>query len=181
MSFVIKVILAGDGSVGKTALRETYLGRGFQTNYLMTIGADFAVKTIDLEGRTIKFQIWDLAGQDRFTEVRSVYYKGAHVALLLFDVTRPDTFDNLPSWIKEIWTHSGLKPIPIVILGNKADLREIVPESMDDELARKFCRKLSERTEKEGFLVHYLPTSAKTGLNVNKSFDLLMDAYFDTE
>ena len=105
--FVMKTVLCGDPNVGKESIRRQYLGQGFQSTYLMTIGADFAVKstTINYNGicYSVKFQIWDLAGQPRFGTVRSVYYYGCLGALLVFDVTRPDTFTNLESWIDEIF------------------------------------------------------------------------------
>ena len=107
MSFLMKIVLAGDGAVGKTALRERYLGKGFSSNYMMTIGADFALKEATIREKNIKFQIWDHAGQPRFGTVRSVYYYGCLGALLLFDVTRPDTFTNLENWLEEIFKHNG--------------------------------------------------------------------------
>ena len=73
-AFLVKIVLAGDGAVGKTTLRRRYLGEGFQASYMMTIGADFAVKRVDIGGKTITFQIWDLAGQPRFQMVRELYY-----------------------------------------------------------------------------------------------------------
>jgi len=176
--FLMKIVLAGDGAVGKTALRERYLGKGFQAKYLMTIGADFALKESVISGRDLKFQIWDLAGQQRFSAVRSVYYLGCLGALLLFDVTRPETFENLQSWVDEIWKNNGKGHIPLVILGNKVDLRDQFPNHITDDQARSYCAKLSALTEGDGFGVHYLPTSAKTGLNVPDSFDKLGEVYF---
>ncbi|MHA2295479.1 MAG: GTP-binding protein [Candidatus Hodarchaeales archaeon] len=176
--FLMKIVLAGDGAVGKTALRERYLGKGFQAKYLMTIGADFALKESKIDGRDLKFQIWDLAGQQRFSAVRSVYYLGCLGALLLFDVTRPDTFENIQSWVDEIWKNNGKGSIPIVLLGNKVDLRDQFPNHVTDEQAMTYAERLSEKTRSEGFEVNYLPTSAKTGLNVPDSFDALGKVYF---
>ncbi|MFW9997854.1 MAG: GTP-binding protein [Candidatus Odinarchaeota archaeon] len=176
--FLMKIVLAGDGAVGKTALRERYLGKGFQAKYLMTIGADFALKEATIDGRELKFQIWDLAGQQRFSAVRSVYYLGCLGALLLFDVTRPETFEHLQNWVDEIWKNNGKGQIPLVILGNKVDLRAQFPNHVTDEQAKEYCEKLTEQTQSEGFEVQYLPTSAKTGLNVPESFDSLGKGYF---
>ena len=85
--FVMKVVLCGDGAVGKTAIRQRYLGKGFQSTYLMTIGADFAVKEVNIKFKEtsypIKFQIWDLAGQPRFEAVRGLYYAGCLGALMV--------------------------------------------------------------------------------------------------
>ncbi|MHA1449172.1 MAG: Rab family GTPase [Candidatus Hodarchaeales archaeon] len=176
--FLMKIVLAGDGAVGKTALRERYLGKGFQAKYLMTIGADFALKEASIDNKDLKFQIWDLAGQQRFSAVRSVYYLGCLGALLLFDVTRPETFENLQNWVDELWKNNGKGVIPLVILGNKVDLRDQFPNHVTDEQALSYCEKLSEKTRSEGFEIQYLPTSAKTGLNVAESFDKLGTVYF---
>ena len=99
----MKVCLLGDGAVGKTALRKRYLGKQFSSGYVMTIGADFAVKKTEINTndgtKSVKFQIWDLAGQPRFNSVRELYYKGSHGGLLVFDITRRDSFSNLNSWV----------------------------------------------------------------------------------
>ena len=179
MSFLMKIVLAGDGAVGKTALRERYLGKGFSSNYMMTIGADFALKEATIREKSIKFQIFDLAGQPRFGTVRSVYYYGCLGALLVFDVTRPDTFTNLDSWIDEIYKHNGKGAIPVVLLGNKVDLRESFPNHVTDAQAEEFAAKKSEDTQKSGFSIKYMPTSAKSGLNVSAAFDALGNVYLD--
>lgn len=179
MSFLMKIVLAGDGAVGKTAIRERYLGKGFSSNYMMTIGADFALKEASIREKSIKFQIWDLAGQPRFGTVRSVYYYGCLGGLLLFDVTRPDTFTNLDSWLEEIFKHNGKGMIPIVLLGNKVDLRDQFPNHISDGQAEEFAEKLSKKTMESGFPVKYMPTSAKTGLNVSAAFDMLGSVYLD--
>ena len=113
MSFLMKIVLAGDGAVGKTALRERYLGKGFSSNYMMTIGADFALKEATIREKSIKFQIWDLAGQPRFNSVRELYYRGSHGAMLVFDLTRRESFTNLYLWIDELLKNSGKSFIPI--------------------------------------------------------------------
>lgn len=179
MTFLMKIVLAGDGGVGKTAIRERYLGRGFQSKYMMTIGADFALKESVITGRSIKFQIWDLAGQQRFGAVRSVYYLGCLGALLLFDVTRRESFENLQNWIKEIWNNNGKGIIPIVVLGNKVDLRDQYPDNISNEVAKRYCAKLTEQTKSHGFDIQFMETSAKNGLNVGEAFDKLGKVYFD--
>ncbi len=149
----------------------------------MTIGADFALKEttviVDGEPQKIKFQIWDLAGQPRFGSVRNVYYLGCLGALVVFDLTRPDTFQNLVGWIQEIWQHNGKGVIPIVILGNKADLLDEYPNHVPLDTAQKFAEKLTEtKTRKYGFEVKFLQTSAKTGLNIEEAFNSLAQVYF---
>ena len=104
--FLMKVCLLGDGAVGKTALRERYLGKEFTSSYLMTIGADFAVQKTLVKDKEVKFQIWDLAGQERFNSVRSLYYSGSHGALFVFDVTRPESYQNIINgWLPELKKH----------------------------------------------------------------------------
>jgi small GTP-binding protein len=172
-TYFVKICLLGDGAVGKTALRERYLGKGFSSNYIMTIGADFAVKAVTVGERPAKFQIWDLAGQPRFSSVRALYYRGSMGALLIFDVTRPDSFINQRAWVDELWKSNGKGPVPIVLLGNKADLRGQSGDEISNEQALAYAEKLSEETQATGFEIHYLETSAKTGQNVDDAFQLL--------
>ncbi len=173
MVIMLKMVLMGDGAVGKTALRERYLGRGFKANYMVTIGADFALADRHIGEKDIKFQIWDLAGQPRFGAVRSVYYANCLGALVLFDCTRPDSFKNLSVWIEEYWNNNGRGVIPIVLLGNKADLKDKFPNHITNEVAQEFASKLTQETEPFGFKVPFLETSAKTGLNVDAAFEFL--------
>ncbi|MFQ5980690.1 MAG: GTP-binding protein [Candidatus Heimdallarchaeota archaeon] len=170
---VYKVTLLGDGAVGKTSLRDRFMGKAFPTEYLMTIGADFAAKSIEIEGRRVKFQIWDLAGQPRFEMVREMYYKGALGGLLVFDVTRPYSFENTMSWIREVWGHNGKGRIPLVLLGNKIDLRSQFPMFVRSEQAEQLAKGLSEICSSDGFSIPYIETSAKTGENVEEAFSAL--------
>ncbi len=172
----MKVCLLGDGAVGKTALRERYLGKQFSSGYVMTIGADFAVKktTITTEDgdKEVKFQIWDLAGQPRFNSVRELYYKGSHGGLLVFDITRRDSFTNLTAWIDELYKNSGRGIMPVAVLGNKVDL---IDES-EDYVTREEVLAYIEDLKKQhdlSFEIPYLETSAKTGANVDESFNEL--------
>ncbi|MFX1513985.1 MAG: Rab family GTPase [Promethearchaeota archaeon] len=131
---LMKICLLGDGAVGKTSLRERYLGKGFKSGYTMTIGADFAVKESNVDGNEIKFQIWDLAGQPRFSSVRELYYKGSVGGLLVYDCTRPESYQNLDGWIEELWKNNGRGKLPLVLIANKVDLREENPDSISPEL-----------------------------------------------
>ncbi|MFQ5979011.1 MAG: GTP-binding protein [Candidatus Heimdallarchaeota archaeon] len=175
MALVCKITLLGDGAVGKTALRNRFLGKEFTGTYTMTIGADFASKKLALEEQELKFQIWDLAGQPRFKAVREAYYRGAVGALLIYDVVRPSSFENTPTWIMEAWKHNGKGRIPIVVLGNKIDLRPTQPEALQikTEQGQALAEELSTMTSSFGFNVHFLETSAATGENVEEAFNLL--------
>ncbi|MFX1254613.1 MAG: Rab family GTPase [Promethearchaeota archaeon] len=181
--FVMKVVLCGDGAVGKTAIRQRYLGKGFQSTYLMTIGADFAVKEVHINYKEtsypIKFQIWDLAGQPRFEAVRGLYYAGCLGALMVFDVTRRDSFENLGAWLNEYFKHNGHGKQPLVVLGNKTDLREKFPNVVSSEEGHAFAEKLSQETIGAGFKVSYFDTSALTGLNISESFNNLGKTFLE--
>lgn len=170
---VIKITLIGDGGVGKTAIRERYLGKGFRSNYMLTIGADFAMRDDTIKGTPVRYQIWDLAGQQRFDAVREVYYKGALGSLLVYDVTRQDSYMNTPKWINELWTHNGRGRVPIVVVANKIDMREEIDNTVTPEQGRTFAKKLSDVTQQEGFTCSYIETSAKTGVNIGEAFSLL--------
>ncbi len=166
-------MLIGDGGVGKTALRERYLGKGFKAQYLLTIGADFAMRDDMIDGTSIRYQIWDLAGQQRFDAVREVYYKGCIGALLVYDVTRPDSYFNTPKWINELWTNNGRGRVPIVVVANKIDMRELSDDTVSSEQGRIFTDRLTNLTKPEGFACNFIETSAKTGINVDKAFEKL--------
>ena len=167
---IFKVSLLGEGAVGKTSLRRRYLGEGFTTGYMMTIGADFAVKKLTIDDIEFTLQIWDLAGQQRFSAVREVYYRGTSGCLLVFDITRPDTYEAIPNWLHELIRNNKNRIVPMILIGNKADLREQNPYSVPPEYAQEYARSLSEWS---GFDVPYIETSAKTGQNVQAAFETL--------
>ncbi len=165
---VYKLVLIGDPMVGKTSLRRRYLGQGFDYNYLMTIGADFGVKRVE----DVVFQIWDLAGQENFDVVREGYYKGTTGAILVFDISRPQTYENLPYWIDETIRNVG-KIIPFIVVGNKVDLRTKEGKwAVPADIAKGYAETLSEWS---GYDVSYIETSALLGLNVDKVFTELVE------
>ena len=178
MAFIAKVILAGDGAVGKTALRQAFMGVNFDGQYLMTIGADFSVKEVRLNtpGQDVmKFQIWDLAGQPRFQEVRSVYYSGIVGAVLVYDITRPDSYENTPKWLMEIKKHSRKGAVPVVLLANKIDLKDKVDYVIETSEGLALSSAISKYYWEEEYYhdIPYFETSAKTGVNVEEAFHKL--------
>lgn len=170
---VYKIALIGDGGVGKTAIRERYLGHGFDAQYTLTVGADFAMRDDNIEGFPIRYQIWDLAGQQRFDGVREAYYTGCVGALLVYDITRSESFYDMPKWINELWTNNGRGRVPIVVVGNKIDLRGKLDNTISSNQGWSFTENLSDLTESDGFLCHFIETSAKTGINIPQAFSLL--------
>ena len=145
------------------------MGRNFDSQHFMTIGADFASIDRQVGSSKIKFQVWDLAGQDSFQGVRRRFYQGTYGALIIFDLTNKVSFANLGTWIQELWQYNGSGPIPIILLGNKSDLKQTVK----DKDVKKYAEQLSEKTKPHGFSVSYIKTSALTGDNVDKAFYLL--------
>lgn len=169
--YVLKVVLIGDGAVGKTSIRNRFMGYGFETSHLMTLGADFSLKEVNRGDEIWKFQIWDLAGQEMFQQVRARFYQGAMGALLVFDITRKQTFLNITNWLNELYRYNGRGVVPVIVLANKADLRDKKSIKMKD--VEKYVEKLNARTKQFNITNYALETSAKTGLNVDKAFELL--------
>ena len=131
----------------------------------MTIGAEFAIKDLD----KYRLHIWDLAGQKSLSAIRKSYYQGAKGAIIVFDISRPDTFTQIQSWINEMQNQQD-SIIPMVIVGNKADLRE--SDSVRESEAQDYVKKLSEWANLE---INYFEASALTGLNVDQLFSTLVE------
>jgi small GTP-binding protein len=152
--------------VGKTSIRKRYLGATFDKDYNVTLGADFAVKRM---GRNV-IQIWDLAGQPVYASVRSEYYSGAEGVILVFDITRQSTFVNVPKWLNEMMGVSN-RMVPIVLVGNKVDLRGSAEQSINSNAGKQYAKDL---TNWSGFTVPYIESSALTGENIDKIFSDLI-------
>ncbi|MHA1318865.1 MAG: Rab family GTPase [Promethearchaeota archaeon] len=159
--FKLKVLLTGAAAVGKTSLVQRFIKNRFAANYKLTVGVDILTKDVEFrQGEVATLSIWDIGGQQRFEFIRSTFYKGAAGALLVFDLTREQTYIETRKWLTEIRQFSS-QNIPFVLIGNKADLVEDVGEVIDREEARAFA-------ESEGSI--YIETSAKTGINVDGAF-----------
>jgi small GTP-binding protein len=167
-----KLILIGDGSVGKTSIRKRYMGQNFVKEHLQTLGADFAAKTIKYEDKQIILQIWDVAGQRRFETIRDKYYQNTHGILLMFDITNRHSFDNIPTWLQEFLKNKGEGIVSIVIIGNKADLENENQDSVLDDEVEVYLQQLIPWGESVGlnFYPKYMKTSALTGENVKEAF-----------
>jgi len=160
-----KIVLIGDGAVGKTSLRKRYLGEGFSTDYMSTMGADFALYDTEIKNTHIRWQIWDLAGQPVFKDVVKAYYTKIFGGVLVYDVTRRLTFQNIEKWLNDMWSHSGRdQKVPVVLLANKIDLREEGAEAVSTEEGKSLATKLG---------IKFLETSAKSGTGVEEAFDEL--------
>ncbi len=150
-----KIVVVGDSEVGKTSLVVRFVEGTFSEEYIKTIGVNFFIQDLDIGDNRIRFLVWDTAGQERFGPVRQEYFQGAKGALLVYDKANQESFDHLEFWIEEINRYcSG---IPTILVGNKADLAEVVTTEQGQQLAAK----------------HNLPfieTSAKTGENTTQLF-----------
>ncbi|KAK4484535.1 hypothetical protein RD792_007119 [Penstemon davidsonii] len=156
--YLFKLVLIGDSGVGKSNLLSRFTKNEFNLESKSTIGVEFATKSLNIDGKIIKAQIWDTAGQERYRAITSAYYRGAVGALLVYDVTRRPTFENVLRWLKELRDHTDPN-IVIMLIGNKADLRHLVTVSTEDG------RDLAERES-----LFFMETSALESTNVDNAF-----------
>ena len=147
-------------AVGKSCILLQFTDNKFRNQHELTIGVEFGAKTIQIDGKTIKIQIWDTAGQEAFQAITRTYYKGAIGALLVYDITRRETFTHVTKWLEEVRNNSS-KTITIILIGNKKDLED----------KRQISYEEGEALAKENGLL-FLETSAKTAYNVIESFNL---------
>lgn len=127
---IFKVVLIGDSGVGKSNILTRYLKNEFTFDTKATVGVEFGSKKFELDGYKIKAQIWDTAGQERYKSITNAYYKGAKGALLVYDITRRDTFESVDRWIPDLKAN-GDEKVTIILIGNKCDLtgsREVTAE-----------------------------------------------------
>ncbi|KAE8707826.1 Ras-related protein RABA1g [Hibiscus syriacus] len=164
--YLFKVVLIGDSGVGKSNLLSRFTRNEFSLESKSTIGVEFATRSIRVDDKVVKAQIWDTAGQERYRAITSAYYRGAVGALLVYDVTRHVTFENVERWLKELRGHTDAN-IVIMLVGNKADLRHLRAVTTDD--AEAFAER--ENT-------FFMETSALETTNVESAFtDVLKQIY----
>ncbi|XP_047332227.1 ras-related protein RABA1f-like [Impatiens glandulifera] len=156
--YLFKVVLIGDSGVGKSNLLSRFSRNEFSLESKSTIGVEFATRSIQVDDKIVKAQIWDTAGQERYRAITSAYYRGAVGALVVYDVTRHVTFENVARWLKELRDHTDTN-IVIMLVGNKADLRHLRAVSSED--AKAFVER--EKT-------FFMETSALEALNVEDAF-----------
>jgi len=162
-----KVLVIGDYAVGKTSIIKRYCEGYFTPNYKLTIGVDFAVKVVEWDDKTtISLQLWDIAGHERFGNMTRVYYKYAIAAIIVFDLSRPATFEAITKWRDDVNSKVVLgnqEPIPVLLLANKCDLPGVV---IDKEMLDKFC--------KENNFIGWYPTSAQNNINIDDGMKFLI-------
>ena len=156
----LKILILGDSSVGKTSLLLKYADGYFPTIYVATIGIEYKVKKININGADINLQIWDTAGEERFRSITQNYMKGADGILYVFDITQKSSFDNLKTWIRQ--SEEITEGFKKIIVGNKSDLEN--ERRIQKETVQKFC---DERNIKG------IEVSAKMGTKVSEAFETL--------
>ena len=156
----LKILILGDSSVGKTSLLLQYADGYFPTIYVATIGIEYKVKKININGADINLQIWDTAGEERFRSITQNYMKGADGILYVFDITQKSSFDNLKTWIRQ--SEEITEVFKKIIVGNKSDLEN--ERRIQKETVQKFC---DERNIKG------IEVSAKMGTKVSEAFETL--------
>ena len=160
--YKIKIIVVGDSGVGKTNLINRFASDKFDTNSKATIGVEFVYKTLKINKEVIKVEVWDTAGQERYRAITSSYYKGAKGAIIVYDITNEDSFNNVERWINEV-TEKGKTDMQFLLVGNKKDLvndRKVTEQKGIDK-AKELNMNLFE-------------ASALEKTNVNEAFNYLM-------
>ena len=156
--YSFKYIIIGDAYVGKSNLLLRYAHGQFKDDYQLTIGVEFAAKNVKIRGKTYRIQIWDTAGQESFRSITRGYYKSSVCALVVYDISNKESFNNISTWIEDCKNQSP-KTIFFVLVGNKSDLEDKRQVSTEEgqELAEKYG-------------IPFYETSAKTGTNINEIF-----------
>jgi len=156
--YLFKLLLIGDSGVGKSCLLLRFADDTYTESYISTIGVGFKIRTIELDGKTIKLQIWDTAGQERFRTITSSYYRGAHGIIIVYDVTDQESFNNVKQWLQEIDRYAS-ESVNKLLVGNKSDLT--TKKVVDYTTAKEYADQLR---------IPFLETSAKSATNVEQAF-----------
>ncbi|GJJ75732.1 Ras-related protein Rab-11A [Entomortierella parvispora] len=166
--YLFKVVLIGDSGVGKSNLVSRFTRNEFNLESKSTIGVEFTTRSIQVDAKTIKAQIWDTAGQERYRAITSAYYRGAVGALLVYDISKHQTYENVGRWLKELRDHADTN-IVIMLVGNKSDLRHLRAVPTDE--AKQFAAENG---------LSFIETSALDSSNVELSFQRILTEIYRT-
>jgi Ras-related protein Rab-1A len=156
--YLFKLLLIGDSGVGKSCLLLRFADDTFTESYISTIGVDFKIRTIEMDGKTIKLQIWDTAGQERFRTITSSYYRGAHGIVIVYDVCDDESFKHVKDWLQEIDRYAN-EHVRKMLVGNKSDL--VGRRAVDFQTGQEFAHAND---------MPFLETSAMRNTNVEQIF-----------
>lgn len=157
-----RLVLIGDSGVGKTAILLRYSDNIFNASFISTIGIDFRIKTIEVNGTRVKLQIWDTAGQEQFHSVASSYYRNAHGIMLIYDISSAESFIHISKWVANIGKNAPTN-VKQVLIGNKCDVEEgkrVIEKDRGTMLAKELD-------------MPFIETSAKANINIDTIFELL--------
>lgn len=168
IDYVYKVVVIGDSAVGKTQVLSRFAKNEFSFDSKSTIGVEFQTRTLSINSKLIKAQIWDTAGQERYRAVTSAYYRGALGAMLVYDITKRQSFDHVARWVEELRAHTDNSSIVIMLVGNKADLVDSRAVPVEDAV---------EFAENQGLF--FSETSALNGDNVESAFLKLLEEIYN--
>lgn len=159
--YLFKILLIGDSGVGKTSLLFRYVDGIFNPEFQSTIGVDFKITTLGVDGRQVKMQLWDTAGQDRFRNIVASYYRGAHGIVLVYDVTSTQSFENVQTWLQEATAYLH-DEVPKLLVGNKVDQTQ---REVGTDVAEAFAQKHG---------MGFIETSAKSEFHVKELFEQMV-------
>lgn len=164
--FLFKIVMIGDSGVGKSNLLSRFTRNEFTIECLSTIGVEFATKSVAVDSKSIKAQIWDTAGQERFCAISNVYYRRAVGALLVYDITDSQTYENVATWLKDLKDHADGN-IVIMLVGNKCDLKHL--RAVPTETAQQFA---------DSNQMSFIETSALNSTNVEEAFTSVVKSIY---
>ncbi|CAF1483563.1 unnamed protein product [Rotaria sordida] len=156
--YLFKILIIGDSGVGKSAILQRFTQNNFSSEYFVTVGVDFRIRTVNVDSKRCKLQVWDTAGQDRFKCVASSFYRGAHGVIICFDITNRESFDHVDKWLEEVKRHCVNQP-PVYLVGTKSDLQ-----------SQRVISYSTIKTYTDTKSLSYIETSSKTNENVDNCF-----------
>ena len=161
-SMIFKIIIIGDSGVGKTNILSRYTSNYFSDSSKSTVGVELGCKIEEVNGTKVKIQVWDTAGQERYKSITKTYYKGAKGALIVYDISRKESFNNVDKWIGDL-KEFGEEDVCVILVGNKCDLEDMRQVSTDE---------VSKKAEQ--YSVGFCETSALSAKNIDTAFQMLI-------
>jgi Ras-related protein Rab-1A len=157
--YLFKILLLGDSGVGKSSLLIRYIDDNYDEHVNATIGVDYRIKILNLHDKNIKLQLWDTSGQEKFKSITKAYYRGTHGVIVLYETSDRNSFNNVKTWIDEIREISEIEDIPIILVGNKIDLK--TRKEVLYEEGKEFADEMN---------VEFFEISAKDNINIDDVF-----------
>jgi len=154
--YLFKLVIIGDSGVGKSSILTQFTDRIYADDYISTIGIDFKIRTIDLDGKIVKLQLWDTTGQERFRTITTSYYRGSHGIIIVYDVCNRQSFNRVPNWLGEVRKYVD---VPLLLIGNKIDIKQTIEVTTEE--GEKMAKDLG---------MAFVETSAKSNINITHAF-----------